>query len=67
MKKAKVYYKNNKEVLKGNAKNKYEELSEEDKNIKKQYRRKRYHNMSKNDKEKLKKYQKHYREAKKKL
>ena len=43
-----------KKVLKGRAKNKYRELSEEDKNIKRVYRGNRYKNMSKEDKEKLK-------------
>ena len=47
------------------AKNKYRELSEEEKNIKGEYRKKRYYNMSEENKKKLKEYQKHYREAKK--
>ena len=64
---AKDYYENNKELLRERerAKNKYRELSEEEKNIKREYRKKRYHNMSEEDKKKLKKYQKNYREAKK--
>ena len=46
------------------AKNKYRELSEEEKNIKREYGKKRYHNMSEENKKKLKEYQKNYREAK---
>ena len=64
---AKDYYENNKELLRERerAKNKYRELSEEEKNIKREYGKKRYHNMSEEDKKKLKEYQKNYREAKK--
>ena len=47
------------------AKNKYIELSEEDKNIKREYGRTGQKNMSKEDKEKLKEYQKNYRDPKK--
>ena len=36
---AKYYYKNNKELLRKRAKNKYRELSEEEKNIKREYGR----------------------------
>ena len=46
------------------AKNKYRELSEEEKSIKREYGKKRYHNMSEENKKKLKEYQKNYREAK---
>ena len=35
---AKDYYKNNKELLRERAKNKYRELSDEEKNIKREYR-----------------------------
>ena len=66
---AKDYYENNKELLKERerAKNKYRELSEEEKSIKREYGKKLYHNMSEEDKEKLKEYQKNYREAKKQM
>ena len=43
---ANLYYENNKEVLREKAKNKYCELSEEEKNKKRGYGRNRYHNMS---------------------
>ena len=43
---AKDYFKNNKEVLREQAKNKYRKLSEEEKNIKDRLWRNRYHNMS---------------------
>ena len=65
--------KTTKKVLKGRAKNKYRELSEEDKNIKRVYGGNRYKNMSKEDKAKLKNIkkiiviQKNQREAKKLL
>ena len=48
------------ELLRERAKNKYRELSEEEKNIKREYAKKRYHNMSEEDKKKLKEYQKNY-------
>ena len=51
---AKDYYRNNKNVLRDKAKNKYRKLSEEEKNIKREYRRNRYHNMSEETKQKLK-------------
>ena len=51
---AKDYYRNNKNVLRDKAKNKYRKLSEEEKNIKREYRRNRYHNMSEEKKQKLK-------------
>ena len=64
-KKAKDYYENKKELLRERTKNKYRELSEEEKNIKREYGKKnRYHNISEEDKKKLKEYQKNYREAK---
>ena len=34
---AKNYYKNNKEILREKARNKYRKLSEEDKNVKREY------------------------------
>ena len=60
---AKDYYENNKERLK--ARNKYRNLSEEDKKKKREYGKNRYHNMSEEKKQNLKEYQKRYREAKK--
>ena len=47
--------------------NKYRELSEEEKNIKREYRRNRYHYISKEKKKRRKEYQRNYREAKKHL
>ena len=57
---AKYYYEYYKELLRERerAKNKYRELSEEEKNIKGEYGKKRYHNMSEEKKQKLKEYQK---------
>ena len=63
----KIYYHDNIEVLREKAKNKYRELSEEEKNIKREYGRSRYHNISEEKKQRLKIYQKNYREAKKQL
>ena len=54
LKRAKGYYKNDKERLRKLAKNEYRE-----------YGRNEYLNMSKEIKQKLKEYQKNYREAKK--
>ena len=62
---AKEYYKNDKELLRERAKNKYRSLSEDEKDIKKQYQKDRYHNMSNEEKQRLKDYQKNYHEAKK--
>ena len=42
---AKNYYKNNKEILREKARNKYRKLSEEDKNVKREYWRNRYKNV----------------------
>ena len=50
---AKEYYKNNKELLRERAKNKYRSLSEDEKDIKKQYQKTRYHNMSDEEKQRL--------------
>ena len=58
-------YKNNKELLRERAKNKYRSLSEDEKDIKRQYQKTRYRNMSDEEKQRLKDYQKYYREAKK--
>ena len=47
---AKDYYKNNKERVREQAKDKNRNLSEEEKNEKQKYGRNRYHNMSKQKK-----------------
>ena len=60
---AKDYYRNNRDELKVKARNKYKELSAEEKYIKREYGRNRYHNMSEEDKQKLKEYQKSYRRS----
>ena len=57
---AKDYYKNDKENLRVQARGKYRNLCEEDKNIKKEYGKNRYHNMSEEKKQKRKEYQKKY-------
>ena len=62
---AKGYYENNKELLRGRAKIKYGELSEEEKNIKGEYGKKDIITCLKKRKKRLKKYQENYREAKK--
>ena len=59
----KDYYKNDKEGLRDNARDKYRSLSEEKKDKKKEYGRNSYHNMSEEKKQKLKDYQKSYFEA----
>ena len=61
---ANKYYKNNKEILRETAKNKYRELSEEEKNVRREYGRNRYHNMSEEKKQRLREYQKYYCETK---
>ena len=62
----KDYCENDKERLREQARDKYRNLSEEDKNNKKrEYGKNRYANMSEEKKQKLKKHQKNYREAKK--
>ena len=60
---AKDYY-NNKKVSGENAKDKYRDLSDEEKNIKGEYGRNRYHNMSEKKKQKLKEYQKNKKKKK---
>ena len=45
------------------ARDKYRNLSEEEKNKKKKYGRNRYHNISEREKQNLKECQKNYREA----
>ena len=52
--KGKEYYKNNNERLKRHARDKYRNLSEEDKNKKREYGKNRYHNMSEEKKQELK-------------
>ena len=61
---AKDYYQNNKERLRVQARDKYRNLSEEEKNKKREYRKNRYCNMSEEEKKRLKEYQKNYRETK---
>ena len=51
---AKEPYKNNKEVLREQARNKYRELSEEENEIKKRYWRNKYKNMSEEKNQRLK-------------
>ena len=53
---AKDYYKNDKERLKEQARDKYRKFPEEDRNKKREYGRNRCHNMSKEKEQKLKKY-----------
>ena len=50
----KKYYKNNQERLREQARNKYRELSEEEKYIKRGYGRNGYHNMSNKKKKETK-------------
>ena len=54
-----------KEILRERAKNRYRELSADEKDFKKQYQKDRYNNMTVDEKQKYKEYQKKYREAKK--
>ena len=63
--KAKYHYKNNNVRLRGQARDKYRNLSEEEKNKKREYGKNRYLNMSEEKKKRLKEYQKNYCEAKK--
>ena len=60
----KDYYENDKERLREYARNKYRNLSEEEKN-KREYGKSRYHNMSEEKKQKLKEYQNDYSKDKK--
>ena len=62
---SKYYYENDKERLRGQARDKYRSLSEEGKNKKRKYGKNRYQNMSEEKKQKLKEFQNNYREAKK--
>ena len=59
----KDYYRNNRDELKVKARDKYRELSEEEKDIRRQYGRNRYNNMSEEDKKRLKEYQRNYRRS----
>ena len=61
---AKDYYENDNGRLREQARDKYRNLSEEEKNKKREYGKDRYRNMSKENKQRLKEYQKNYREAK---
>ena len=61
---AKDYYENNKEILGDQTKDKYRNLSEEDKNKKREDGKNRYHNISEEKKQKLKEYQKNCGEPK---
>ena len=64
---AKYYYENDKEILREQARDKYRNLSKEEKNKKREYGKNRYRNMSEEKKQRLKEYQKNYREIKKVL
>ena len=55
---ARDYYENNKERLRGQAKNKYRILSEEEKIKKREYTKNRYNNMSEEKKTKIKRISK---------
>ena len=63
--KAKDCYQNNKDGLREKARDKYRNLSEQEKNKKREYGKNRYHNMPEERKQRLKEYQKNYRESKK--
>ena len=52
------------EKLREQARDKYRNLSEEEKNKKREYGKNRYHNMFEGKKQRLKEYQKNYREVK---
>ena len=61
---AKYYYENDKERLREQARDKYRNVSEVEKNKKTEYGKNRYCNMPQ-EKKRLTEYQKNYREAKK--
>ena len=65
LKRAKDYYENDKERLRKQARDKYRNLSQEEKIKKREYGKNRYLNMSEVKKKRLKEYQKNYRETKK--
>ena len=56
----KDYQKNNKEILREQARDECRSLSEEKKNRKREYGKNKYHNMSEEKKQRLKEYQKEY-------
>ena len=60
---AKDYYRNNRDELKVRARDKYRELSEQEKDIKRNYGRDQYAGMSEEDKQRLKEYQREYRRS----
>ena len=60
-----TYYQKNKEILKKQARDKYRNLFEEEKNKKREYGKNRYRIMSEEKKRRLKKYQKKNYETKK--
>ena len=62
---AKDYYYNDKKSLREQARDKYRNLSEEERNKKTEYGKNIYHSMSAKEKKRVKEYQKKYREAKK--
>ena len=64
---AKDYYGNDKEGLRVQARDKYRNLPEEEKNKKREYGRNIYHNIPEEKKKRLKEYQKNYWEVKKVL
>ena len=55
---AKYYYENDKKRLWVQARDKYGNLSEEEKNKKREHGKNRYHNISEEEKKRLKEYQK---------
>ena len=55
---AKEYYESNKDRIRIQVRNKYTELSDEERNIKREFGRNRYHNMSEENKQRLREYQK---------
>ena len=61
---AKNYFENGEERLRVQARDKYGNLSEEEKNKKREYGKNRYRNMPEEEKKRLKEYQKNYRESK---
>ena len=63
--KAKEYYENNKERLRQQARNKYRELSREEKCINREHGINRYKNMPEENKQRLNEYVNNYRKAKK--
>ena len=59
------YCENNQERLRLQARDKYRNLSEEEKNYKREYGKNRRRNMSEEDKKRVREYQKNYRQIKK--